>query len=89
MILPCGDTLSRWKLISYDKCILCNEKETILHLIYECNYAQASWDIIRKALNITITPEFIVCGTKDKCLNVILPMFVTFCIKSPFQNVVA
>ena len=35
MILPCDDTLSRWKLISYDKCILCNEKETILHLIDE------------------------------------------------------
>ncbi len=50
MILHCGDTLSRWKVISSDKCILCNEKETILHLLYECNYAEASWDAIHKAL---------------------------------------
>ncbi len=62
MILPCGDTLSRWNLISSDKCIQCNKLETILHLIYGCNYAQASWDIIHKALNITIFPEFFVCG---------------------------
>ncbi len=57
MSLPCGDT-PRWKLISSDKCILCNKKETILHLTYECNYAQASWDIIHKALNICLNVNF-------------------------------
>ena len=81
MILPCGDTLSRWKLISSDKCILCNEKETILHLIYECNYAQTSWDNIHKAVNITISPEFIVCGRNDKCLNVIIAYVCYFLCK--------
>ncbi len=33
---------------------------------------QASWDIIHKPLNTTISPEFSVCGGNDKCLDVII-----------------
>ncbi len=33
MILPCGYSLSRWKLISSDKCILCNEKNYVTSCI--------------------------------------------------------
>ncbi len=72
MILPCGDILSPWKLISV---YYVTKRKLFLYLMYECNHAQASWDIIHKALNITISPEFIVWGGNDKFLNVVLSYF--------------
>jgi hypothetical protein len=39
----CGTRLKEFKLIEFDTCIRCFEKETIKHLLLECPYTQEVW----------------------------------------------
>ena len=52
-----------------------------LKYIFNKSYTQASCDIIHKAWDVTISPEFIVCVGKDKCLNVIFAYVCYFLYK--------
>ena len=42
-ILPCAANLVNWKKSLSNKCSVCNEVETIEHLLFHCNYAQHIW----------------------------------------------
>jgi hypothetical protein len=39
----CGTRLKEFKLLEFDTCIRCFEKETIKHLLLECPYTQEVW----------------------------------------------
>ena len=39
-ILPCNKNLEKWKIISNNKCDVCNGIQTIEHLLFQCHYAQ-------------------------------------------------
>ena len=61
-ILPCNVNLVRWRLFDSDICDLCDSKQTIKHLLFECKRACHLWDIVNKAYNIRIEYGNIVCG---------------------------
>lgn len=50
-ILPCGENLFKWKKRDSALCPICNVKENVMHLIYECNYANKIWTFVKNVLN--------------------------------------
>jgi len=42
-ILPTNATLFRDSLIQHEKCHLCNEKQTLIHLFVTCSFVQTFW----------------------------------------------
>ena len=44
-ILPCKKNLFRWKIRPYDICDVCQEIQTIEHLLYDC-YVKPLWNIV-------------------------------------------
>ena len=61
-ILPCGKVLSKWKPTISSKCSCCNEIETVLHMLFECNRIREIWNKISLCLNCNISWKNIVCG---------------------------
>ena len=50
-ILTIKHCLQRWKVIMDDKCNLCRERETLGHILWSCETAKETWDV----LNIKVT----------------------------------
>ena len=65
-ILPCGENLKRWKIKVNSYCYICNENETILHLIFNCRYSNHIWQKIQYILNRDLTSYYIICGLNNK-----------------------
>ena len=71
-ILPTNATLFRDSLIQHEKCHLCNEKQTLIHLFVTCSFVQTFWTQFalwwnRKHLDsITLSEQNIIYGfTQD------------------------
>ena len=48
----CNDILMHWGKVTSNICNLCHkEKQTILHLMYQCNVSQDMWQVLDKLLN--------------------------------------
>ena len=62
-ILPCGTNLLRWKRKTNANCDVCNEIETIEHLLYECEYVKHIWQKIMELLDVEITLRDIILGS--------------------------
>ena len=45
-IMPCNQNLFRWKNRPYDICDLCQEIQTIEHLLYNCSYLKPLWNVV-------------------------------------------
>ena len=61
-ILPCNANLAKWGKIDHDTCDICNELQTIKHLLFDCNYVKPLWKIIESILHCNITYSNILCG---------------------------
>ena len=62
-ILPCNKHLCKWGKIETTLCSICNEEETISHLLFHCSNAQQIWNYIHRALNIDVTHDMVIFGT--------------------------
>ena len=45
-ILPCNYNLRKWKIRVDDICDVCNQVQTIEHLLYSCCYVSSLWHIV-------------------------------------------
>ena len=67
-IIPCGKILCKWKDNISEKCILCNDIETVKHMLYECKNVQKILDKASHILKFEIKWKCIVIGMpKYKC----------------------
>ena len=44
--MPCNKNLFRWKIRPYDICDVCQEIQTIEHLLYSCSYVKPLWNVV-------------------------------------------
>ena len=89
-ILPCGENLVKWKKKNDDKCSLCCEKETIIHMLYKCKYVNPFWRIVEDALSIVIDIESIFLGIDEHIdkinLNTCISVIVYVIYKSWLES---
>ena len=64
-ILACKSNLKTWRIKENYVCDICNSKQTIEHLLFECHRAVNLWNIFQDAYQITVNFSNIVCGFKD------------------------
>ena len=62
--------LSKWISETSAKCSFCNQKEHIIHLLYDCSFNHHIWQIIGNCLKLSITYKHIVLGYSPKLKNV-------------------
>ena len=79
-ILPCNSKLFIWKKINNDKCDVCDEKQTVEHLLYECKYTKPLWSWFEEKCNINITYSKIICGIANNSKANRLITLLTFFI---------
>ena len=51
-ILPCNTNLKRWKLRTTDNCDVCQESQSIEHLLWKCDYVKPLWSIVEKVCDL-------------------------------------
>ena len=54
-ILACNKNLKIWKIRLDDSCDVCNQIQTIEHLLFGCNYVKPLWQIVNTLYGINIT----------------------------------
>ena len=64
-ILPCGERVHRFKSHISEYCVVCKEKENILHLLYECKRVKEIWKAVGYCLKVDIKPKHIILGFTD------------------------
>jgi len=79
-ILPCNLNLFKWKRSDTKLCSLCQEEESVSHLIFACYYAKNIWNIVQQALNMSITHDMVIFGTDlSLSINTVLSL-ITYLI---------
>ena len=85
-IVPCGQTICKFNANISNKCKLCNDIESVHHMLYGCPSINRIWKEFSVKLKCNITWKNIVCGwpsstpsSKINCLNMILAV-VTYAI---------
>ena len=53
-IMPCNKNLFRWKIRPYDICDVCQEIQTIEHLLYSCSYVKLLWNVVDLVLTLCL-----------------------------------
>ena len=64
-ILACNSNLKKWRIKESYVCDVCNSKQTIEHLLFECYRAVNFWNLSEDAYQITVNFSNIVCGFMD------------------------
>ena len=64
-ILHCGVNLKKWKISNTNICDVCDEEQTIAHLLFECEYLSGLWARVSEALDYDIVCDSVICGTFD------------------------
>jgi len=54
-ILPCNQNLKNWKIRLDDYCDVCNQSQTIEHLLYSCCYVKPLWQIVNTVFDINVS----------------------------------
>ena len=54
-ILPCNKNLKRWKLKGNDMCDVCNNQQSIEHLLFDCQYVKSLWQKVNSIFNVDIS----------------------------------
>ena len=74
-ILPCNKNLMKWKIRMNDKCDVCQQQQTIKHLLFECIYVKPLWEIVEEICDFEITFDKILgteeCHSQDHILTLI------------------
>ena len=97
-ILPCGYTLSKWETTVKPECEVCNEIETMKHMLYDCPRVFNMWQKVSYALQFDVQWKHLVCGfiqceinDKMKFINMMLTAILYAIFKcnsiSKFDNV--
>ena len=53
-ILPCGYVLNKWEKHVNNKCPVCDEDETVKHMLFDCNRIREIWRCISDAINVPV-----------------------------------
>ena len=53
-ILPCNKNLHKWKLRDDNCCDVCDQTQTIEHLLFDCRYVKPLWTHVNSIFNITV-----------------------------------
>ena len=61
-ILPCNQNLKRWRITQEDKCDICEEVQSIKHLLFECGAIKRLWELVEEIINCKITYYEVICG---------------------------
>ena len=61
-IIPTGYNLSKWNTNISERCTICNEIESMHHMLYECTRVKSMWNLVSHALNVEIKWKHLVCG---------------------------
>ena len=64
-ILPCGEKVNRWNKNVSNCCAFCLEKESIMHMLYECKRVRKIWKVVGNCLKLLIQPKHIILGITD------------------------
>ena len=88
-----NDRLFHWKLVETQKCEHCEHKQTILHLLWECEHAQKIWADLNRYLKdytlieideVTISPKTIFLNNVHSIPGHIANLFVLIIKQSMF-----
>ena len=60
--LPCGNVLNKWQKSISKYCDLCNEIESLRHMLYDCPHIKQIWLNISNIIDCNINWKLIVCG---------------------------
>ena len=71
-ILPCNVNLKKWRVKENDSCDVCNEIQTISHLLFECQYVKPIWAKVNNLFNIAISFPMLLGINVDSQYNNIL-----------------
>ena len=69
-ILSCGTNIHKWKIRNSSVCDVCDQIQTIIHLLFECKHVglhdvERLWRSVGEALGMNITQDSIICGCMD------------------------
>ena len=54
-ILACNKNLKQWRIKQSSVCDMCQETQTIRHLLFDCHYVQPIWNKVNNVFNVIIT----------------------------------
>jgi len=80
-ILPCNRNLFKWGKRDTNLCYLCEDEETISHLLFHCKHARPIWEIASNALLFekALSHNMVIFGIElDMVLNHIISILVYF-----------
>ena len=74
-MLPCNKNLKSWKLKSDDACDVCQQQQSIEHLLFDCTYVKPLWNMIERVCDFHISFNKILgideCNKQDRVLTLI------------------
>ena len=73
-ILPCNVNLKKWRIKDSDICDICHDRQTISHLLIECQYVQPIWLKVNKLFNIVVSFPMLLGINVDLQYNCILTL---------------
>ena len=53
-ISSCGANLHKWKIRNSSVCDVCDQDQTIVHLLFECKHVERLWTGVGEALGMNI-----------------------------------
>ena len=65
-ILPCGYIVSKWNSKVSSVCKYCNIKESITHMLYECNRIKPIWVTFSNCLSMNVNLSHVILGIRTK-----------------------
>ena len=69
-ILPCNLNLFRWKIRLSYMCDVCQDIQSIEHLIFSCTYVKPLWETVSQACGITIDHSVILGLNNEQSTNI-------------------
>ena len=78
-ILPCNKNLKQWKIRMSDCCDVCEEIQTIEHLLWNCRYVKSLWKIVESVLDTKLNFDLIL-GINNSCKEPYVLTLVSFLV---------
>jgi hypothetical protein len=60
--LPCGQILSKWKIDIPATCLVCNVKEDVKHMLFECSKVSNIWQQLGSIMQVNLRLKHVVIG---------------------------
>ena len=83
-ILPCNSNLKKWKIRSVDVCDVCNQIQTIEHLLYGCFYVKPLWQRINAVFGINVSYRQILGLDEHFKFDCIATFVFSWCTKNGY-----